>query len=200
MKIFVDMDNTVAETSRHEMDVSRILFPTHNLFKEEYNKEKIKLNSFKNSIALENPTILKEDVQECVNKVYGIEEFWTGIPVMEDCQQVLLNFVKKFGEESVMFVTSVFDFGGENRVYNACLTGKVKWIEMMFPFISTRNIIYTGYKWLLKGDYLIEDNPRQLDDFSGKRILFDYPYNRNADVFFHYRVNNWKEIEKIIFL
>ena len=198
MRVYVDLDNTVAETSMHEINVSKIMFPNYGLFKEPYTKEMVKVNSFKESIRLENGTLLKDDINRCVDTVYGSEQFWKNIPVIKGSQEVLKNIQKKFGEGSVIFVTSTFDFGGENRVYDACLTGKIKWLKENFPFIGTRNIIYCGYKWLLKGDYLIEDNENQLINFSGKKILIDYPYNRWCKRKGIRRVNNWSEIRKII--
>lgn len=203
MKIFVDLDNTIAETSRHEMDTTRLMFYNYEIFTESYSKELVRVNNFKEMVQLGNGLILKEEVDLFVNGVYNSEEFWKNIPVTEYSQEVLENFQNVFGKGSVLFATSTFDFGGENKVYDGCLTGKIKWIKKHFPFINTRNVIYCGYKWLLKGDYLIEDNAHQLEGFFGKKILIDYPYNRDGQSYGNIpksviRVNDWKEIENLI--
>ncbi|EZU50236.1 5'(3')-deoxyribonucleotidase, partial [Pseudomonas aeruginosa] len=43
-------------------------------------------------------------------------------------------------------------------------------------------------------DYLIDDNPRQLEIFTGTPIMFTAVHNINDDRF--ERVNSWKDVEQ----
>jgi 5'(3')-deoxyribonucleotidase len=48
---------------------------------------------------------------------------------------------------------------------------------------------------ILRGDFLIDDNPRQLRLFQGSGILYSTPANHLIQEF--RRVNDWWEIERI---
>ena len=70
-------------------------------------------------------------------------------------------------------------------------------------FIPTTHIVFCGNKSILRADYLIDDNPRQLRLFEGNSfgdskpegILFTSPANVNVTGY--RRVNNWLEVEKM---
>ena len=188
MRFFVDLDNTVAETSIFEYEMLRNWYPKL----KKINKEDIIFDNLRKYIK----HILDLDekkIKFLVNEIYSNKWFWENIPVMENSVEVLKNISKK---NDIFFATSTFNFGGEEKFFEGCLVGKLNWIKKNFPFISLKNVIYTDTKYLLKGDYLIEDKPSQLKEFEGKKVLMDFPYNRNTNDFI--RVNNWKEIEKII--
>jgi 5'(3')-deoxyribonucleotidase len=95
---------------------------------------------------------------------------------------------------------------------------KYRWLERHFPTIPATNIVFCGDKSILRADYLIDDNPRQLRRFearfgrelrsheSGVRqgeesetvrtgILYDAPHNVAVTGF--RRVHNWLEIESL---
>ena len=48
-------------------------------------------------------------------------------------------------------------------------------------------------KNIVKTDYLIDDNPRQLQIFEGEPIIFTAAHNINETRF--KRVNGWKDVE-----
>ncbi|MEO6983000.1 MAG: 5'-3'-deoxyribonucleotidase [Edaphobacter sp.] len=70
---------------------------------------------------------------------------------------------------------------------------KYRWLERHFPFIPASHIVYCGDKGILRADYLIDDNPRQLRRFEGEGILFSSPHN--AGVTGYRRVKDWLEVE-----
>jgi 5'(3')-deoxyribonucleotidase len=72
---------------------------------------------------------------------------------------------------------------------------KYTWLERHFPFIPHTHIVFCGDKSILRADYLIDDNPRQLELFTGTGILYDAPHNINITGYT--RVHNWLEIEKL---
>ena len=46
---------------------------------------------------------------------------------------------------------------------------KFHWLKQHFPFIPASHIVFCGNKSILDGDYLIDDNPRQLRLFQRRR-------------------------------
>ena len=72
---------------------------------------------------------------------------------------------------------------------------KYRWLAKHFPFIPASHIVYCGDKSILRADYLIDDNPRQLRRFSGEGILYSSP--PNAGIKGYKRVNDWLEVEKL---
>ena len=64
-----------------------------------------------------------------------------------------------------------------------------------FPFIPASHIVYCGDKSILRADYLIDDNPRQLRRFTGEGILYSSPHN--VGVKGYKRVNDWLEVEDL---
>jgi len=55
--------------------------------------------------------------------------------------------------------------------------------------------VFCGDKSIIRADYLIDDNPRQLERFSGTGILYDAPHNAMVTGF--RRVKSWLEIEDL---
>ena len=47
-------------------------------------------------------------------------------------------------------------------------TAKYEWLGRHFPFISPSNVVFCGDKSILRADFLIDDNPRQLRRFVGQ--------------------------------
>jgi len=70
---------------------------------------------------------------------------------------------------------------------------KFRWLERHFPFVPASHIVYCGDKGILRADYLIDDNPRQLRRFEGEGILFSSPHN--CGVKGYRRVKDWLEVE-----
>jgi 5'(3')-deoxyribonucleotidase len=72
---------------------------------------------------------------------------------------------------------------------------KTRFIQKYYPFINLNNIIFCNYKYLINVDYLIDDYYANFDNFKGKKILYNAPYNqhyKNIDI----RVNDWNDIKK----
>ena len=88
---------------------------------------------------------------------------------------------------------------------------KYDWLADNFPFIPTSHIVFCGDKSILRADYLIDDNPRQLALFENKQhgeseavshngatregILYTSP--ANVDITGYRRVNDWLAVEKM---
>jgi 5'(3')-deoxyribonucleotidase len=72
---------------------------------------------------------------------------------------------------------------------------KFKWLAEHFPFIPASHIVFCGDKGILRGDFLIDDNPRQLRRFQGEGILFSSPANAFVEGF--RRVESWLDVERM---
>jgi len=69
---------------------------------------------------------------------------------------------------------------------------KYRWLQRHFPFISPTHYVFCGNKSILRADYLIDDQPRNLQRFEGQGLLYTAPHNLNATGFV--RVNHWQEV------
>lgn len=69
---------------------------------------------------------------------------------------------------------------------------KFEWLQEYFPFLDVNYYIYCGNKKVVRSDYLIDDNMKQLQQFKGTGILYTAHFNQNSEAPFT-RINNWKE-------
>jgi 5'(3')-deoxyribonucleotidase len=113
------------------------------------------------------------------------EDFFAVLGVMPDSQRVM----KALQEKYEVFIASAA------MEVPTSFTAKYKWLGQHFPFIPTSHIVFCGDKSILRADYLIDDNPRQLRRFQGEGIL--YASHHNVNVTGYRRVNNWLEVEKL---
>ncbi|NJM94364.1 MAG: 5'(3')-deoxyribonucleotidase [Cytophagales bacterium] len=77
-----------------------------------------------------------------------------------------------------------------------CLYDKVLWLERHFPFLSREQIVFTDNKSLVKGDILIDDHPKHLERFEGRRLLFSAWHNAHEQRF--ERLDGWASAEAIL--
>ena len=111
------------------------------------------------------------------------EDFFDVLAVMPESQRVLRRLQMNY---EVFIATAAMEVPSS---FNA----KFKWLGKHFPFIRPSRIVFCGDKSILYGDYLIDDNPKQLRRFSGEGILYSSPHN--AGVKGYRRVNDWLEVE-----
>jgi 5'(3')-deoxyribonucleotidase len=113
------------------------------------------------------------------------EDFFAVLDVMPDAQRVLELLQTRY---EIYIATAAMEVPSS---FNA----KFKWLAKHFPFIPSSHIVFCGDKGILRGDYLIDDNPRQLRRFRGEGILFSSP--ANAFVTGFRRVDNWLDVEQM---
>jgi 5'(3')-deoxyribonucleotidase len=106
------------------------------------------------------------------------DDFFDVLDVIPDAQRVLRRLQQQF---EIFIASAAMEVPTS---FNA----KYRWLERHFPTIPATNIV-------LRADYLIDDNPRQLRRFSGTGILYDAPHNAAVTGF--RRVHNWLEIESL---
>lgn len=123
------------------------------------------------------------------------EDFFAELDVMADAQRVLHRLQSRY---EIFIATAAME------VPNS-FTAKYDWLARHFPYIPASNIVFCGDKSILRADFLIDDNPRQLARFEGKSssskraeprregILYTSP--ANAHITGYRRVQNWLDVE-----
>jgi 5'(3')-deoxyribonucleotidase len=113
------------------------------------------------------------------------DDFFAVLDVMPEAQRVLLALQSKY---EVFIATAAMEVPPS-------FMAKFRWLERHFPFISPSHIVFCGDKSIIKADFLIDDNPRQLRRFTGEGILFTAQHNISVRGF--RRVKDWLEVEQM---
>ncbi len=111
------------------------------------------------------------------------EDFFAVLDVMPESQRVMKALQQRY---EVFIATAAMEVP-------TSFAAKYHWLERHFPFIPASHIVYCGDKGILRADYLIDDNPRQLRRFLGEGILYSAQHNVNVTGF--PRVKDWLEVE-----
>lgn len=114
--------------------------------------------------------------------------FFRSVPVMNDSVRVLEKLNRSY---EVIIISMATEFP-------VCLNDKRLWLDDYFPFITWRQMVFCGNKNLINADIMIDDHFKNLDEFTGKTILFSQPHNITTTRTRHRRVNTWIEIEKLL--
>ena len=126
-----------------------------------------------------------EQHQEIIRKRLFSEGFFRHLPVMKDSVQVLRELNKKY---ELFIVSAATEFPNS-------LKDKLEWLLEHFEFLTWKQLALCGDKRLVQGDYMIDDHPRNLELFRGKKYLFTTAHN--LDVTGYDRINTWKEAADI---
>jgi 5'(3')-deoxyribonucleotidase len=113
------------------------------------------------------------------------DDFFAVLDVMPHSQRVLRDLQKHY---EIFIATAAMEVP-------TSFGAKYEWLGRHFPFIAPSHIVFCGDKSILKADYLIDDNPRQLQRFAGEGILFNAHHNVNVTGY--RRVNDWLDIERL---
>jgi 5'(3')-deoxyribonucleotidase len=111
------------------------------------------------------------------------EDFFAVLGVMPEARRVMRALQSEY---DVFIATAAMEVP-------TSFTAKYEWLGKNFPFIPSSNIVFCGDKSILRADFLIDDNPRQLRRFSGQGVLF-HSHHNVAETEFP-RVRNWLEVE-----
>ena len=98
------------------------------------------------------------------------------------------------GKEVLKELSARFDIfiATQAMVVPNSLGPKYRWLQRHFPFIPATNYVFCGDKSILRADYLIDDQPRNLVHFEGTGLLYTAPHNLTANGFI--RVDNWQQV------
>lgn len=124
-----------------------------------------------------------EALPSCYKHVRSIGFFRT-TPVIPDSFEGLKYLNEKY---KVLIVSSATE-------YPQSLPEKQAWLNEYFPFITWEQMIFCGRKDSIKGDIMIDDHPKNLKTFEGKKYIFSQPHNIFISDEQYERVSGWKEI------
>ena len=129
--------------------------------------------------------VVSSDRHEKLESYLRTEDFFGVLNVMPESQRVMRALQEKY---EVFIGTAAMEVPSS-------FTAKYEWLARHFPFISPSHIVFCGDKSIIRADYLIDDNPRQLQRFGGEGILYSAHHNVNVTGF--RRVNGWLDVEKM---
>ncbi len=118
-----------------------------------------------------------------LDRYFRDEDFFRVLQVMPDAQRVIQRLQTRY---------EVFIASAAMEVPTS-FAAKFAWLEEHFPFIPTSHIVFCGDKSILRADYLIDDNPRQLSSFHGEGIIYTSP--ANIHISGYRRVDDWRAVE-----
>ena len=168
-RLLVDMDGVLADVYAHFIAL-------------EYSDSGVKLE------LKEMGGKLEEEVFRSFHKHVNSSGFFRTAPLIEGSVDGLRYLNEKY---EVLIVSSATEFPNS-------LTEKCEWLIEYFPFISWRQMIFCGSKKYIQGDIMIDDHPKNLSVFEGKRILFSQPHNIYVHDSGYERVSGWKDIVRML--
>jgi 5'-nucleotidase len=166
----VDLDEVAADTvakrlRRYEADYGEVL-----------SRDAIHGKQIRHAV----PPERSAQVEACLDE----PGFSRDVPVMQDARLVLEDLAGRF---EIIFATSAMD-------HPVSLHDRYLWLQESFPFVSDRGYVFCGSKRYVNADYLIDDNPRNLEIFTGRGILFDAHHNVSEERFD--RVLSWRDVHR----
>ena len=170
-RIAIDMDEVMADTMARCLD----------LYNTQFNRQ-LTVDHFHGRPVFE---VIDAEHRAQVLDYFNREEFFAGIELMDDSQEVMRELAGKFE----LFVASAA------MDVPCSFTAKFEWLQRYFPFIPASHIVFCGDKSILLADYLIDDNIRNLARFHGEGIIFTAPHNVHETRF--RRVNHWQDVRKL---
>lgn len=137
-------------------------------------------------LAVSFPTLTNEQIYAPLKE----DELWERVEPIEHAADVLQQILSE--GHTVKIVTATAYQTVRSKMENV--------LFRHFPFFTWENVIITQNKQMIKGDILIDDAPHNLENGDYVRVLMSAPHNRgyNATCNGMYRVNNWKEVERIV--
>ena len=124
------------------------------------------------------------DRQAQLRAFLDAEDFFEDLALMPDAQPVLKDLSQRFE----IFIAT------QAMVVPNSLGPKYRWLQRHFPFIPPTHYVFCGDKRILRADYLVDDQPKNLLRFEGQGLLYTSPQNLTATGFV--RVDNWQDVAR----
>jgi 5'(3')-deoxyribonucleotidase len=171
-RIAVDMDEVIADALSEHLN--------------RYNAQFGAAITKDDMVACHLRDVIPMEHRRAADQIVHTEDFFSNLQVMPGAQEVLYKLSSK---HEVFITTAAMEVPNS---FNA----KYRWLREHLPFISPMNYVFCGEKHIIAADYLIDDNVRHFQRFTGEGILFDAPHNRNVTGY--RRVKNWHEVEQLL--
>lgn len=123
-----------------------------------------------------------------VDKIYSSSGFYENLPPVTGAVEALNQMLAQGIE--VRICTSPL------TRYEHCVLEKYRWVERHLGYDFTKRIIMTKDKTLVRGDFLIDDNPaiNGIETPQWEHIIYDYAFNRNIVDKRRLTWQNWQQI------
>lgn len=177
--VLVDMDGVIADFDGRFIEVWKTKHPE---------RPQLDQNNRTNfRIEHEFPEQLRKEVR----KVFTSPGFYRSLPAIPGAVDSM-NEMSDSGFDVWICTSPLAD-------YENCVLEKYKWVEDHLGRSWTEKIIITRNKYLIVGDWLIDDYPYESPEqqSSWKQILFDAPYNMEVENLL--RMDSWKNWRQIPF-
>lgn len=169
MSIAIDMDDVLAGTTE------KMILSYNALKKTNYVPDDL--------LTLDLEVVFDEKTIAQMFKELNAPGFTRNLVVKENAIEV----VKELNEVyDVYIATAAMEVPGSFQ-------DKFEWLQEHFPFLDVNHYIYCGNKKVVRSDYLIDDNLKQLHQFKGTGILYTAHFNKKIEAPFT-RIENWTEV------
>ncbi|WP_342512514.1 5'(3')-deoxyribonucleotidase [Sporosarcina sp. FSL K6-1522] len=166
-RIAIDMDEVLADFSKKCLEAMNAFVGTS------FTKEDLRVKTIDE---------LYESYPDELYQVLHSAEFFRDLEVIPHSQRIVRELNEHF---QIVIATAAMDIP-------TSFDAKYKWLREHFPFLDPQYFIFCGDKNVVQADYLIDDNIKQLNSFTGQGILFTAPRNESID--YEVRADNWKEV------
>lgn len=99
-----------------------------------------------------------------------------------------------------LYKSNLFEIYIVTAAHPRSVEAKYEWLKKYMPYFPESNIIVSSAKFMIKGDYLLDDGMHNIKAFAevgGKPIVFKRPHNKVERKQFN-SIGNWKEFERFI--
>ena len=169
------------------IDVDGVVAQLHTEWYRLYNEE------FDDNLKVEDVTgwnivdFVKPEARDAMIEYLNRPDLYNKIPVYKGAPEAIRT-LRKYGYE-IVFVSSC-----PESQYDQ----KVKWLVkhgMITDSDPYHELIAASKKHLIGTNFLIDDRPKNIEEFNGVPIIFDQLYNRDTE---GYRVTDWSQIPTMI--
>jgi len=130
----------------------------------------------------------KELRKDIVHTIFTDNYFWLHIPVSANA----ITGLKYLNDNYLVFIlTTPYDEKGKQL--------KIEWLDKYFPFISTKQVLFSSNKWKYNNGIIIEDCPENIENYNnhgGITVKKVQPYNLHTQS--HFELFNWNQIETVM--
>ena len=176
MRILIDMDGVIADLEKGFLRIWQEKYPEKSYISLERRNTHFIVDQY------------PKEYKELIQKVMSEKGFFLFLEPVEGSIQAI-NELQEMGVE--IFICTV-----PLAEYKHCVLEKYEWVEKHLGFEWTRKIILTTDKTVIKGDYLIDDQPEILgvEIPSWEHIIYDLPKNRFENTRKRLSWQNWKNV------
>ncbi|MGL6173633.1 MAG: 5' nucleotidase, NT5C type, partial [Cellulosilyticaceae bacterium] len=99
-----------------------------------------------------------------------------------------------------LYKSNLFEMYIVTAAHPRSVEAKYEWIKKYMPYFPESNIIVSSAKFMIRGDYLLDDGMHNIKAFAevgGKSIVFKRPHNERESELYQ-SISSWKEFEKFI--